>query len=84
MQHQSTSEDTNLIASIFNAPPLERQKPPDVLDLNPDVRIGPLPPGACYETELRFRAMTTGVLELGAVRIVDVDSRQNCGREGVA
>ena len=73
----SSSEKTELIANIFNAPPLEKQRPPDVLDLNPDVRIGPLPPGASYETQMRFRALTTGVLDLGVVRIVDLDTRQS-------
>ncbi|CAK3962170.1 hypothetical protein AC578_6057 [Lecanosticta acicola] len=75
MTAQSTVANTDLIASIFNAPPLEKAKLPDVLDLNPDVRIGPLPSGACFETHLKFRAMTTGVLDLGTLRIVDLDSR---------
>ena len=76
-QEQSNpSEDTDLIAHILNAPPLERHKAPDVLDLNPDVRIGPLPPGACYETHMEFRAVATGVLDLGVLRIVDLDTRQ--------
>ena len=75
-QETSNAEDTNLIANIFNAPLLEQPKAPDVLDLNPDVRIGPLPPGATYETQMKFRAVTTGVLDLGVIRIVDVDTRQ--------
>ena len=68
--------NADLIATLFNAPPLERQKSPDVLDLNPDVRIGPLPPGACFEAPMRFRALATGVLDLGIIRIVDLDSRK--------
>ena len=75
-QTQPSPEDADLIANLFNAPPVEKQKPPDVLDLNPDVRIGPLPPGACFETQMKFRAITTGVLNLGVVRIVDLDTRQ--------
>lgn len=75
-QQATGSENTDLMANLFNAPPLERQKPPDVLDLNPDVRIGPLPPGACFETQMKFRAMTTGVLDLGVIRIVDLETRQ--------
>lgn len=53
-----------------------RPKPPDVLDLNADVRIGPLPPGACYSTKMRFRAMITGVLDLGVIGVVDLETRQ--------
>ena len=76
-QHQQQgSEDETLIANLFNAPPRERPRPPDVLDLNPDVRVGPLPPGACFETQMKFRATATGVLDLGVVRIVDLDTRQ--------
>ncbi|KAK3681516.1 hypothetical protein LTR37_020879 [Vermiconidia calcicola] len=72
----SLTENTSLIAGIFNAPPLEQQQTPDVLDLNPDVRIGPLRPGDCFETQMKFRALRTGVLDLGVVRIVDLDTRQ--------
>ena len=75
-QPHENSGDTGLIASLFNAPPLERAKAPDVLDLNPDVRIGPLPPGACFETKMKFRALKTGALDLGVIRIVDLDTRQ--------
>ena len=75
-QSQENSVDTNLIASIFNAPSLEPQRAPDVLDLNPDVRIGPIPPGACFESQMKFRALTTGVLDIGVIRIVDLDTRQ--------
>ena len=75
-QSQENSEDTNLIASVFNAPPLEQWTDTYVLDLNPDVRIGPLPPGACFETQMKFRTFTTGVLDLGVIRIVDLDTRQ--------
>ncbi|SMQ46823.1 unnamed protein product [Zymoseptoria tritici ST99CH_3D7] len=74
---QNTQPDTaDLIANIFNAPPLERIKPQDVLDLNPDVRISPLPAGACFDTMLKFRALKVGVLDLGALRIVDLEERR--------
>lgn len=72
----SATVNTDLVANIFHAPPLERKKPADVLDLNADVRIGPLPSGACFQTHLRFRVMSSGVLNLGAVRVLDLDSRQ--------
>lgn len=71
-----TNAESDLVAKIFYAPPLARVKVPDVRDLNPDVRLGPLPPDACFETEMVFRALTTGVLNMGMLRIVDLDSRQ--------
>lgn len=76
VQPQDNAEDTSVIANLFNATPLENQKPPDVLDLNPDVRIGPLPPGACFEAQMNFRPVTIGPLDLGVIRIVDLDTRQ--------
>lgn len=75
-QRESSLEKADLIASIFNAPLLERTKPSDILDLNADVRIGPLAPRAIYETQLKFRALNTGPLDLGVIRIVDLDTRQ--------
>lgn len=68
--------DSDLVAKIFNAPPLTRSATPDVVDIDPDLRIGPLPAGACFETHMSFRAMTSGVLNLGTLRIVDLETRQ--------
>lgn len=75
-QSQATIADADLIANIFNAPLLERTNAPDVHGLNPDVRVGPLPSGACFEAHLRFRVLKTGVLDLGVLRILDLDTRQ--------
>lgn len=49
---------------------------PDVSCDTPDVRIGPLPAGETFETEMNFRVLSTGVLDLGLVRIVDLDTRR--------
>lgn len=67
-----------LVASIYDAPPFELAlaKSSDVLDLNPDVRIGPLQSGAIFQTDLKFRAVASGPLDLGVIRIVDLDTRQ--------
>lgn len=72
-----THAESSLVAKVFNAPPLAQIKTPDVVDLDPDLRIGPLSPGACFETHMTFRAMTTGPLDLGTLRIVDLESRQS-------
>jgi hypothetical protein len=63
------------MAKIFNTTTPDL-KAPDTIDLNPDFRIGPLPPDACFETHLTFKALRPGVLDLGCLRIVDLDSRQ--------
>lgn len=76
LQRESVLEKADLVASIFNAPPLARATTADVLDKNPDVRIGPLPTGAVFETQMKFRALAAGPLDLGVIRIVDLDTRQ--------
>lgn len=48
----------------------------DVLNITPSVQIGPLSPGACYESSVVFKAMTSGLLDLGALKLVDLDSQQ--------
>jgi hypothetical protein len=47
-----------------------------MLVVNPDLRIGPLPSGATFETDLIIRALDPGILELGPLHIVDLDLRQ--------
>jgi hypothetical protein len=47
-----------------------------VFTLTPDVRIGPLTAGACFETSLRYRTTSAGVLDFGTIRVIDLESRQ--------
>jgi len=47
--------------------------PPDLIPLTPDLRIGPLAPGASTTAEMRFLVLRAGVLRLEAVRVVDLD-----------
>nr|POE71408.1 hypothetical protein CFP56_62503 [Quercus suber] len=75
--HSDKSNVLNSFSTASTTPQLEPPKSPDVLDMNPDVRIGPLSPGECYETQLRFRAVALGVLELGTLRLVDLETRQS-------
>lgn len=63
-------------ARVFCTPPMERSKPSNALDLNADLRIGPLPPGACFEAHMSFVLLRPGVLDLGTIRIIDLDTRQ--------
>jgi hypothetical protein len=46
------------------------------LTLTPDVRIGPLTAGACFETSLRYQTTSAGVLDFGTIRVIDLESRQ--------
>ncbi|KAK9470617.1 TRAPP trafficking subunit Trs65-domain-containing protein [Dipodascopsis tothii] len=44
----------------------------EIVSLVNDLRIGPLAPGASYETEIRFVALGVGVLTLEGIRVVDL------------
>jgi hypothetical protein len=47
-----------------------------VLRLTPDVRIGPLTAGACFETSLKYQTMGAGVIDFGTIRVIDLESKQ--------
>jgi hypothetical protein len=51
------------------------QEPTALMCLSPDVRIGPLAPGACFTATLKFVALEAGVQNLEALRIVDLTSQ---------
>ncbi|KAK3618234.1 hypothetical protein LTR56_024778 [Elasticomyces elasticus] len=70
------SDNGDLVAGIFQAPALQRKKPEDIFCHTPNVNIGPIPPGASYDTTIDVRALTTGVLNMGTIRIQDLDSQQ--------
>ena len=44
----------------------------DLVSLTPELRIGPLVPGATHETDLTMVAFSTGCLKMDCVRIVDL------------
>jgi hypothetical protein len=46
------------------------------LTLSPDVRIGPLTAGACFETTLRYQTTGAGILDFGTIKVIDLESRQ--------
>lgn len=73
---QAESGGAGTVMSVSTALLPEQATPPIVLTLTPDVRIGPLPAGACFETEVKYRAVSAGVLELGLIRVVDLESSQ--------
>ncbi|MCJ1483711.1 hypothetical protein MMC06_003879 [Schaereria dolodes] len=44
--------------------------------LTTDIRIGPLNPGSCYSTELKFLPLAKGYLQVDSVRIIDISSTE--------
>ncbi|RDA90355.1 hypothetical protein CP533_3375 [Ophiocordyceps camponoti-saundersi (nom. inval.)] len=49
----------------------------DVVCLSPDIRVGPLGPGACHVVEMQFLALREGVVGVEAIRVVDVNSQEH-------
>ncbi|KAI1504611.1 TRAPP trafficking subunit Trs65-domain-containing protein [Biscogniauxia marginata] len=49
----------------------------EVACLSADVRVGPLAPGACHVTELKFMALKEGYVNIEAVRIIDLGSNEH-------
>lgn len=49
----------------------------EIVCLSTDTRVGPLAPSACYEVELKFLALKTGILDVEAVRVVDLASQEH-------
>ncbi|KAL4879530.1 TRAPP trafficking subunit Trs65-domain-containing protein [Aspergillus karnatakaensis] len=48
----------------------------DLVCLSTDVRVGPLLPGTCFATELKFLPLAVGSLRLESVRLIDVNSNE--------
>ncbi|KAI4715951.1 hypothetical protein E4T48_07860 [Aureobasidium sp. EXF-10727] len=48
----------------------------EIVCLNADVRVGPLPPGACHNVQLEFLTLSTGLVGLAAVHVVDLETRE--------
>ncbi|KAF2637082.1 hypothetical protein P280DRAFT_458864 [Massarina eburnea CBS 473.64] len=48
----------------------------DLMCLTTDVRIGHLAPGACFTANLKFIALTAGVLSVDALRVVDLATNE--------
>ncbi|KAF2263972.1 hypothetical protein CC78DRAFT_495885 [Lojkania enalia] len=53
-----------------------RIEPAELICLTTDVRIGHLAPGACYTADLKFQALSSGVLSVDAVRVIDLATQE--------
>ncbi|KAJ9668521.1 hypothetical protein H2201_001162 [Coniosporium apollinis] len=51
-------------------------EPAELVSLSPDIRIGPLAPGACYTTDMRFLALAAGVLHIDSLRVIDLTTKE--------
>ena len=51
--------------------------PTEIICMSTDTRVGPLAPLACYEVELKFMALKSGIVEIDAVRVVDLGTQEH-------
>lgn len=49
----------------------------ELVCLSPDIRIGPLAPGTCHATELKFLALEEGIVGVDAIRIIDLSNNEH-------
>ncbi|TVY88708.1 hypothetical protein LAWI1_G003814 [Lachnellula willkommii] len=66
--------DENIVHAMQRNSAIE---PTDIVSLSTDTRVGPLAPSACYEVELKFMALKVGIVEVEAVRVVDVGTQEH-------
>jgi TRAPP trafficking subunit Trs65 len=52
-------------------------EPAEIICYGTDVRVGPLAPSACHTIELHFVALRSGVIELDAVRVIDLVNQEH-------
>jgi hypothetical protein len=75
-ERRANSNDTTAISATHDTRHQDAAGEHTVFTLTPDVRIGPLTSGACFETSLRYRTTSAGVLDFGTIRVIDLESRQ--------
>jgi hypothetical protein len=66
--------DENILHAMQKHAAME---PADIICFSTDIRIGPLAPSACHTVELRFMALRSGVVELDAVRVIDLATQEH-------
>ncbi|KAG9235629.1 TRAPP trafficking subunit Trs65-domain-containing protein [Amylocarpus encephaloides] len=66
--------DENIIHAMQKSATIE---PTDLICLSTDTRVGPLAPLACYEIELKLMALKAGIVDIEAVRIIDLGSQEH-------
>jgi hypothetical protein len=66
--------DENIVHAMQRNSAIE---PTDIVSLSTDTRVGPLAPSACYEVELKFMALKVGIVDIEAVRVVDLGTQEH-------
>lgn len=66
--------DENIVHAMQKNSAIE---PVDIVSLSTDTRVGPLAPSACYEVELKFMALKVGIIDVEAVRVVDLGTQEH-------
>ncbi|KAH6685278.1 TRAPP trafficking subunit Trs65-domain-containing protein, partial [Plectosphaerella plurivora] len=49
----------------------------DIVCLSADTRVGPLAPGACHVTEMKFVALKAGLVSMDAIRVIDLGTQEH-------
>jgi len=52
------------------------QSQAEIVSLTADAKVGPLVPGSCHDTQLEFLALSSGIVGLESLTVVDLDSRE--------
>lgn len=63
--------------SLFGLQGNQHHRYGEVVCLNADVRVGPLPPGTCHNVGLEFLTLSKGVVGLAAIHVVDLDTKES-------
>jgi len=66
--------DENIVHAMQRNSAIE---PTDIVSLNTDTRVGPLAPSACFEVELKLMALKLGIVDIEAVRVVDLGTQEH-------
>ncbi|KAI1126088.1 TRAPP trafficking subunit Trs65-domain-containing protein [Nemania abortiva] len=81
--HSKLSRDRDVAEAILDDNVVHAMQSNSVVDnaellcLNADTRIGPLAPGTCHETELKFLALKEGIVGVDAIRIIDLGNNEH-------
>ncbi|KAI1259793.1 TRAPP trafficking subunit Trs65-domain-containing protein [Xylariaceae sp. FL1019] len=82
-KHSKFSSDQNVGDAVLDDNVVHAMQRSSIVDnaelvcLSADVGIGPLAPGACHSTELRFVALKEGLASVDAIRIIDLGSNEH-------
>ncbi|OAX83434.1 hypothetical protein ACJ72_02197 [Emergomyces africanus] len=70
---EAVTDENVVYAMQKNAIPYDTE----LICLSTDIRVGPLLPGTCHSTALKFLPLSAGVLQVEAVRLVDLNTNES-------